>query len=96
VAAHDDVMARRSSPRRQDVGGPAIKEASKNDRPEDLRVTKCKEKITGREKTLISSSIYHVTNNTCIHLKTRNPNIYMYMIENIYKELSKNTKNIKS
>jgi hypothetical protein len=40
--------------------------------------TKCKEKIVGREKTLNSGSGYHVMNNTCIHLRAKGPNIYMY------------------
>jgi hypothetical protein len=30
-----------------------------------------REKIVGREKTLISGSVYHIMNNTCIHLRTR-------------------------
>jgi hypothetical protein len=38
------------------------------------------EKICGkREETLISGYEYHVMNNTCIHLRTGGPNIYMYM-----------------
>jgi hypothetical protein len=49
-------------------------------------MTKCKEKIVGREKTLISGSVYHVMNNTYIHLRTKGSHIYMYRRGRIYKE----------
>jgi hypothetical protein len=35
-------------------------------------------KILGRKETLISSSVYHVTNGTCMHLRHKGSNIYMY------------------
>jgi hypothetical protein len=43
-------------------------------------------KIVRREETLISVSVYHIMNITCIHLKVEGPNIYMYRRERIYKE----------
>jgi hypothetical protein len=49
---------------------------------------KCKEKIMGRGKTLISDSVYHVMNTACIHLRVEGSNIYMYRRERIYKETS--------
>jgi hypothetical protein len=42
-------------------------------------VAKCKEKIMGREKTLISGSVYYVMNITYIHMRTEDPNIYIYI-----------------
>jgi hypothetical protein len=32
----------------------------------------------GREKTLISGSVYHVINSTYIHLRVKGSHIYMY------------------
>jgi hypothetical protein len=36
--------------------------------------------------TLKTSSVYHVMNITCIHLRAKGPNIYMYRRGGIYKE----------
>jgi hypothetical protein len=44
---------------------------------------------TGEERknlTLICGSRYHVMNSTCIHLRAKGPNIYMYRRRRIYKE----------
>jgi hypothetical protein len=57
--------------------------------------TKCKEKNRGREETLISVSVYHIMNNTYIHLMARGPNIYMYRRGRIYKESLKKYNNRK-
>jgi hypothetical protein len=43
-------------------------------------------KILERKETLISSSVYHVTNDTCMHLRHKGSNIYMYRRGRIYKE----------
>jgi hypothetical protein len=45
-----------------------------------------KKKILGGKETLISSSVYHVTNDTCMHLRHKGSNIYMYRRGRIYKE----------
>jgi hypothetical protein len=45
--------------------------------------------LLGREKrtiTLKTGFVYHVRNSPCIHLRTEDPNIYMYMKEKIYNE----------
>jgi hypothetical protein len=41
-----------------------------------------------REKTLtlIYGSAYHIMNSTCIYLRAKGPNIYMYKRGRIYKE----------
>jgi hypothetical protein len=39
-----------------------------------------------RTLTLICGSVYHVKNSTCIQLRTKGPNIYMYKRGRIYKE----------
>jgi hypothetical protein len=36
--------------------------------------------------TLKTGFVYHVMNNTCIHLRAKGPNIYMYKRGRIYKE----------
>jgi hypothetical protein len=36
--------------------------------------------------TLKTGSVYHVMNNTFIHLRVKSPNIYMYKRGRIYKE----------
>jgi hypothetical protein len=64
------------------------KEATTEDRrPATM---KCNTKSHGREKkrtlTLKIGSDYHVMNNTCIHLRARGSNIYMYRRGTIYKE----------
>jgi hypothetical protein len=45
-----------------------------------------RKKIMGREETLISDSVYHVMNVTCIHLRAKGSHIYMYRRGRIYKE----------
>jgi hypothetical protein len=42
-----------------------------------------------RTLTLKIGSVYHVSNSTCIYLRIRGLNIYMYMKGKIYKELLK-------
>jgi hypothetical protein len=39
-----------------------------------------------RTLTLICGSVYHVKNSTCIQLRTKGLNIYMYKRGRIYKE----------
>jgi hypothetical protein len=39
-----------------------------------------------KNPTLVFASVYHVMNSTCIHLRGRGPNIYMYKRGRIYKE----------
>jgi hypothetical protein len=64
-----------------------IEPVDKEVRIDRLAMTKCKvKKNHGREESLIFGFIYHVMNSTCIHLRTRGLNIYMYMKEKIYKE----------
>jgi hypothetical protein len=52
------------------------------------RGKKCNESLWERKTNLIlkTSSDYHVMNSTCIHLKAKVMNIYMYMRARIYKE----------
>jgi hypothetical protein len=45
--------------------------------------------IVGKRKKILTlkiGSIYHVMNSTCIHLKAKDLNIYMYRRRRIYKE----------
>jgi hypothetical protein len=46
------------------------------------------ERLLGRREnlTLVCGFVYHVMNNTCIHLKIKGPNIYMYRRRRIYKK----------
>jgi hypothetical protein len=46
------------------------------------------EGIHGKERTLTLKSgfVYHVMNNTYIHLRAKDSNIYMYRRGRIYKE----------
>jgi hypothetical protein len=46
--------------------------------------------------TLKFDSVYHVMNITCIHLRIKRLNIYMYISETIYKELLKKYNNTKT
>jgi hypothetical protein len=39
-----------------------------------------------KNPTLVFAFVYHVMNSTCIHLRVRGPNIYMYKRGRIYKE----------
>jgi hypothetical protein len=48
------------------------------------------EKNRGKRETLISDSVYHIINNICIHLRTKRPNIYIYIRRIIYKKPLKN------
>jgi hypothetical protein len=53
--------------------------------------TKCSTRLVhSRERettlTLKTGSVYHVRNITCIHLRAKGPNIYIYRRERIYKE----------
>jgi hypothetical protein len=45
-------------------------------------------RLLGEERKHIPScgSINHVMNSTCIHLRAKGPNIYMYRRERTYKE----------
>jgi hypothetical protein len=53
------------------------------------------EQLLGRREnlTLVYGSVYHVMNNTCIHLRAKSPNIYMYRRGRIYKEPLKKNNN---
>jgi hypothetical protein len=45
--------------------------------------------------TLKTGSVYHVINSTCIHLKVKSPNIYMYRRGRICKKSPKKYNNRK-
>jgi hypothetical protein len=47
---------------------------------------KVQKKERGKTLTLIYGSAYHVMNSTYIHLRAKDPNIYMYRRGRIYKE----------
>jgi hypothetical protein len=53
------------------------------------------EKNRGKRETLISDSVYHIMNNICIHLRTKRPNIYIYIRRIIYKKPLKKYNNRK-
>jgi hypothetical protein len=60
---------------------------TKIDRNKQVASATCRS--TGEERnklTLICGSRYHVMNNTCIYLRAKCPNIYMYKRGRIYKE----------
>jgi hypothetical protein len=63
---------------------PTVEKPKKNDK-EKTDSDEVLETITRK-----TGSIYHVMNNTCINLRTKDPNIYMYRRERIYKKTWRN------
>jgi hypothetical protein len=56
------------------------------------------ERLLGRREnlTLVCGSVYHIMNSTCIHLREKGQNIYMYRMGRIYKEPLKKYNNRKT
>jgi hypothetical protein len=85
--------AKKKRRRRPDTRGGAVgkkqrskklhDEEAKNDCADNDEVQR---KIVGREREETCDCGYHVMNNTCIHLRVKVPNIYMYKRGRIYKE----------
>jgi hypothetical protein len=59
-----------------------MKKSTKTNRVKRARSRKKRE----RTLTLICGSVYHVMNSTYIHLRTKDPNIYIYRRRRIYKD----------
>jgi hypothetical protein len=69
---------RQQQPRRGDAGDRWIPVKSTAEKERQAAATKCRGKKSLGERTLIFGSVYHVMNSTYIHLRTKDPNIYMY------------------
>jgi hypothetical protein len=108
AVAHDDVTAVAQQPMKtwrwrhdeNEEEEQSDVEELRDEKPRTIRmkiyVWRSARKNRGKREIIISGSIYHVMNNTCIHLRDKSSNIYMYKKERIYKEPLKKYNNRKS